>query len=339
MGMEMEYNDEVIAQIREGKSPMELDKEQQAPIDDRDKGNRVVHAGKYEKQAGKDGWVPLEDWIEQGKSEEDWVDAPEFVRRGELMDRIKSQSKALKGTDKRIADLEARLKAVTEHNAKIAKAEFEKAKKMLRKQKLDALEDNDHEAVMDIDDKLLELEASAKAAEEKEAAAEETTEGAQIVDPELPQALQDWLADDSSAWYRNDPILQAAADKLASQYASQHFDRTGDVNKQAWDELLEDVEDQLRKRFPGEFKTYDGEESEEEEVEDTPRKPVSRKRVSQVAEPGRAPARGSKARGKSKISINDLTPDERKAHDEFVYRSKIMTSEEYLEQLEAVRDL
>lgn len=330
---QMEYNDEVIKQIREGKAPMEMEQEQNTPPKE-DKRVESAKPSKYEKQARKDGWVPVDAWIEQGKSEDDWVDAPEFVRRGELMNRIKSQSKALKAAEKQQAEFDARLKAVTEHNAKIAKIEYEKAVKALKKQKLEAIDERDHETVLEIDEQLDQLEEQAKAAE-----AQESKEEIQA-DPTMPPALADWLESDSSEWYRNDPILQAAADKLAEKYASQHFDRTGRIEDQAWDELLDDVEEQLRAKFPTAFPDYEEESvEEEEEVDNASRKPAGRRRVGQVSESSRAPAKTRQRGGKTKLSVNDLTPDERKAHDEFVLRQQVMTSEEYLGQLEAVRDL
>ena len=126
---------------------------------------------------------------------------------------------------------------------------------------------------------------------------------------------------------------------------SREIDLTGSPMEQDWDSLLEDVESKLRKRFPGDFKAFDGDdddyEEEEEEMDETPkaRTPMSkqRRRTQQVAEPGKS---GGRARGgKRKLSLSDLPAEAQKTHNEFVTRQGIMTTEEFLEQYEAVQDL
>jgi hypothetical protein len=332
---EMEYTPEVVAQIREGKSPMEINREQEASLDIEPKRVSADKTSTYSKQARKDGWVPQEDWIEQGKDPDDWVDAPEFVRRGELMDRIKGQSKALKTESKRIKELEEQVKLLAEHNRKIAQVEYEKAKKALRSQKIEALEEQDHEAVLEIDDKLSELEEAAKESQanaETDAAAQvaEATEAAP-----MPKPVADWL--EQNSWYKEDPILMGAADVYAKQYAEQHFDPALEPADQPWEDMFEFVNKKVRDKFPAEFQT-DDEEEEDDIVDEKPKRtPVSKRKAGQVAEPGRGTSR--KARGRNSLSLNDLSADERKAHDEFVHRQGIMTSEEYLDQLAEIREL
>lgn len=333
---QMEYTDEVIAQIREGKSPNELEQEQTGKSSEEsdDKTIETPKPSKYDATARKDGWVSEKEWVEQGKDPDDWVGAAEFVRRGELMNRIKGQSKALKASEKRQKELEERVRVIAEHNAKISQVAYEKAKKELKRARREAIDERDHETVEDIDEKLDELEENAKAAESTKPAKEESSQN------EAPPAIvQEWLENPDNAWYNEDLVLQAAADRLAEQYGRMHFDPALDPEDQPWEEMFEAVEAQLRKRFPNEFKTIDQVEEEDEDedeiVEEKPRKPVSRK--TRVAEPGQRSNR--KASNKNKLTLNDLNADERKAHDEFVHKQQLMTSEQYLEQLEAVRDL
>ena len=49
------------------------------------------------------GWLPEIQW--EGEPDE-WVDAKTFNNRGELMERIKSQTSQLKGQDKRIQKMQ-----------------------------------------------------------------------------------------------------------------------------------------------------------------------------------------------------------------------------------------
>jgi len=93
-----------------------------------------------------EGWVPKEDF----KGDEDsWVEAKEFVFRGELMDRIKKQSGVINSLSDQTKDLKDALKVLGEHNKKLANVEYKKAIATLKKEKVDALEERDHGAVLD----------------------------------------------------------------------------------------------------------------------------------------------------------------------------------------------
>ena len=81
-----------------------------------------------ESEARAQGWVPQEDF-EGDKSK--WVDAAEFVRRGELFRKIDTQNKELKETKKTLA-------ALKEHYTKVEEAAFNRALSALKAQKVAA---------------------------------------------------------------------------------------------------------------------------------------------------------------------------------------------------------
>lgn len=334
----MEYTDDVVAKIREGVDPNIAGKataEQDDVKEQRD--TKPNKPSKYEKQARAEGWVSKEEWEEQGKDPDQWVSSREFVRRGELMERIKGQTKALKNSDKRMQELEEAIKLLGEHNKKYAAAAYEKAKKDLQRQKLEAIDERDHETVIEIDEKIEELTKEAEQASETEIISSNAEEDNTSNEPEVPSAVVAWVED--NPWYAEDDIMQAAADKLASKYIEQNFDKTADPESHDWDSLFKYVESKMATRFPNQFnEDGSGEEEEEdmEEVTEETRKPM-RRNNRQVAEPSQGARKRSGS--KTKLKVSDLSSDEKKAHDEFVHRSKIMTSEEYLEQLEAVKSV
>jgi len=320
MSMGMEYTDKDVEAIRKGEDPSKLaGDEGAAPPKDQEQAPKE---SKAEKQARASGWTSLEEWEKRGKSADDWVDAPEFVRRGELMDRIKSQTKELKSTKGRMSELEKAIKTLGEHNKKIAQVEFERAKKILTAKKVEAMDDRDHAAVIAIDEKLDELTDQANAATETDVLPEETATDV----PQVPAPVSDWVNRPENAWYREDPALQAAADALATAYGKKHFDPATPAEEQPWEELLEAVETQMQQKFP---QYFEGEDDFEED-NPPPKKRTTRKRV---AEPGQTGRRSAK---KTKLRLSDLNDEERSAYNEFVNRQKIMSGDEYLAQLEAL---
>lgn len=312
MSTMMEYDNATVEQIRKGEEP---NLATQATEEEAGGGRE----SKYEDKARSEGWTNLEEWEARGKAPEDWVDAPEFVRRGELMDRIKGQTKALKSNDKRIKELEQAVQMLGDHNKKIAAAEFERAKKSLMAAKVEAMDDQDHSTVLAIDEKLDELTQQAKEAAEKEVI-NTPEEPAPSEEGALPPAVQAWVDMPEHSWYKDDPAMRGAADALATQYGQRNFDPSMAIEDQPWDELFEHVESQLQEKFPG----YFNQEKEEMTM------PKARK-AAKVAEPGQRRQAGKK----TKLTVADLGDEERRALNEFV-RSGALTEDEYLAQLEAI---
>lgn len=317
-----EYTPEVLEQLRKGEEIAE----QEAVSEEAEAEQPTL--SKYEEAAKAEGWTTLEEWEERGKDPEDWVDAGEFVRRGELMTRIKGQTKAIKGANKRIEELEAAVRTFGEHNKKLAKIEYEKAKRDLRKQKIEAMEDRDHEAVLEIEDKITELDAQADELEETNSKSESKEDA-----PSIPEPIEKWTNDPNNSWYNDDPALRAEADRLAVQYGKRHFDPDLAPQEQPWEDMLSYIEQYIAAKYPEKF----GGEGDDDEQEEVVKRPKVRKK-SPVAEPGTTRS-GKSGKKKTKLSVADLSEDEHAAYKEFVVRQKIMSADEYLKQLEEIKSI
>lgn len=316
----IEYTPDVIESIRTGEKPSENVEEVEQ--------EETPKISKYEEQARSEGWTDLDEWADRGKDPNDWVDAGEFVRRGELMNRIKGQTKAIKSSHKRIEDLEKAIKTLGEHNKQIAKVEYAKARKDLQRQKLEAIEDRDHETVLDIDDQIAELDSKATALDAEEETTSETTTEQEF---ELPTEVNAWVQNPDNEWYSKDPVMRAEADRVAQLYGLQNFDKDLPPEDQPWGDLLDYIDQYIHSKFSHKFDDTD----EEDEEESTPAKTKGRRKPT-VAEPGQQGARSRRSK-KTKLTVADLSEEEKAAYTEFVTRQKIMTADEYLTQLEEIK--
>ena len=97
-----------------------------------------------QQEALAQGWVPKDEY--DGDPEK-FVDAGEFLRRGELFRKIESQSKEMKDMRKALAEM-------AKHNAKIREVEYQRALDTLKAEKKAALSEGDADRVVEIDDKI-----------------------------------------------------------------------------------------------------------------------------------------------------------------------------------------
>jgi hypothetical protein len=198
-----------------------------------------VDAPEFESEAKAQGWVPKEDF--RG-SENDWVDAETFVRRGrEIMPILrKNNEKLLKelGEAKKAAE-EAR-KAALEFK-EFQKEQYERKSKELETQleqlklaKRDAINTGDGDRVLAIDDAMdaikeerLEAKAEVKRAEEAAKAPPQVTE-----DP----VLNNWM--DRNDWFGKDTRLTAMANGLGVELRRENPSLVGEAFLKKLDEEL-----------------------------------------------------------------------------------------------------
>ena len=105
---------------------------------------QVVEPSATELQAMESGWVPKDKY---SGDEHKWVDAGEFLRRGELFSKIEDQSKQLK-------DVRRALDEMKKLHSQVREVEYKRALDALRQQKKDALIDGDAEAVIAADERI-----------------------------------------------------------------------------------------------------------------------------------------------------------------------------------------
>ncbi len=173
------------------------------------------------------GWIPKEEF--DGDPSE-FIDAPEFVRRGELFKKIESQSKELKAVRKA-------LEALGQHHSKVKEIEYERALKSLKESRKQALVDGDTERALLLEEKIAEVKA------EKEQIVEDTAKAAQVEDEDgyTPQ-FQSWV--ERNTWYETNEVMRGAADTLGRKlHQAGHSP----------EEVLVLVEKEIRKEFAHKF--------------------------------------------------------------------------------------
>lgn len=180
---------------------------------------------RIQEEAMAQGWRPREDFDGE---EDEFIDAPEFVRRGELFRKIESQSKEMK-------DMKRALQALAKQNADIAKIEYEKALKDLKAQKKDALAEGDADRVVEVDEQIDLVKDQQKALQQQQL--EQVRE--QALNPEFAA----WTA--KNQWYETDKRMRSYADSLGVSLAQEGMSPT---------EVLKEVEKEVRQRFSEKFR-------------------------------------------------------------------------------------
>ena len=182
---------------------------------------------KTEQTALDQGWVPQEDFHGE---EHKWVDAGEFLRRGELFGKIDSQNRELKETKKT-------LQALEQHYLKVKDTEYKRALADLKKQKKEALIENDVEAVLNVDEKIDELREE-QIAEAKQSAQAQVTQQQQTPHPEFVA----WA--NKNSWYQTDKAMTAYADAFGNDLQAEGKSPS---------EVLRLVGEEVRKKFTDKF--------------------------------------------------------------------------------------
>lgn len=228
-----------------------------------------------EEQARSQGWVPEEEWSGDPKS---WVPADEFVRRGSLFARIKTQSKEIGELRKAIQDLGA-------HNARLEEHRLKEQESELKKARRNAIENMDYEAVEKADEALQEVSSAKNELSQR-------LESLNIQEP-VPNAivaLKEYAND--NPWYMSDPIAQAAFNAVCDSLIGQHADGY---------ELIEAADKIYKERFNPKTPTEDNKREKAPAVDTSL---------------DNAPPTSSK-RGK-KFTVKDLTAEQRRAAERMV---------------------
>lgn len=157
--------------------------------------------------AREGGWRPKDDW--EGDPDL-WVNAAQFNMRGQLMNRIKTQSKQLHKQESEISTLKQGFQEFQTHAKKLAENEYKQQIAQLKDVKKQALEDNDYDAVVEVDERMADLKES-----KKEEATQPPPE-----EPEYVPEVMDWVAE--NPWYEDDKVMQGAADAMAAQVRAEN---------------------------------------------------------------------------------------------------------------------
>jgi hypothetical protein len=174
-------------------------------------------------EALNQGWVPKDEF--EGDAEK-WVDAGEFLRRGELFRKIETQSKEMKEMRKALGEL-------AKHNSKIREVEYERALQTLKAEKKAALNEGDADKVVDIDDRI----DLVKAQQRQEAAT-----AVQQVSQEIHPELKNWI--NRNGWYETTASMRGWADARGVELAQEGKSPS---------EVLVALEKEVKTRFSEKF--------------------------------------------------------------------------------------
>jgi hypothetical protein len=189
--------------------------------------------------------------------------------------------------------LKESIRALGEHNTKIAKMEKEKALDRLRKEKREARREGDDDLVDEIDSKIDEVK-------EMEIPEIDEPKPSGPSDEEV-EAINTWMKENT--WYQQDLTLTSLADRM--------FETLNEKKSSVpMKERLEEIKITLENDFPEKFgKT---------------------RTVNKVAGKGNA---GNGGKGKSKFSIRDLDEEQRKFAKAFVESGAFEKEQDYVDQL------
>ena len=251
-----------------------------------------------EEQARNQGWKPYDEWIEEGNDPNNWVNPEVYLVKGEFIQKLKNQSR-------KITELERTLNDLSDHHKKVAEIEYEKALQSLKQQKAQALEDEDYDKVVEIDEKLHETK------QEYDQQASSNNQNSST----NPQ-FEEWISRPENQWYVQDNVLRRQADALADEYMSQNQNAT-------FDDIVKHVETQLATELPERFNRSRGGQSGGNPG------PVAESSVS-----------GSQGRGRRKrFGAKDLNQEQKKVGERFVRQGVFDNIQEYVDQLVEIGEI
>lgn len=185
-----------------------------------------------EEQALAAGWVPKDEWVEQGRPAEEWRSAKEFNERGELFRSIHQIKRELRQKD-------AALTALQRHHQYVFEKAHQTALAELKREKRQAMRDDDMARVAELDEKIDDLQVQTE--NERKVLTQQT----QVNTNQGPHPdFVAWV--ERNTWYSTDTELQELADGLGMAYASKH----PGIQPQA---VLQYVETTIKKQFPDKF--------------------------------------------------------------------------------------
>jgi len=194
-----------------------------------------------EQRALDQGWKPKEEW--EGNPE-DHRSAREYIDRGELLGKIKSQSTEIR-------EVKQMLTTLSEHNKNVFLAGKQSMLAELKKARVVALKDDEHEAAVEIEDQIRETEKIIN-----------ITKAAPVAKPSTPEQsplFEAWL--EKNSWYAKDEGMRNWADGAAMALGKKSkLEGRSIGEKDVYDHLSAEA----RKMFPQKFQrvgapTIDGE--------------------------------------------------------------------------------
>lgn len=215
--------------------------------DIKEKDKVVVKSDSVEDHAREGGWMPREDWVEQGKDPTQWRSAELFIELGPLYERIDSLKRENKENKKVLNEFK-------QFHEKVRETEYKRALEQLKVKKVEALQEGDANSVVDIDEKIAKVTAEEAAAKVKEV---------QVQSQEIHPDFANWVT--KNTWYGSDVEMREFADSIGQAYAKSG--RTTDPL-----DVLKYVEKKVRQTYPDKFRNPNKDKVSNVEGGDAPTK-------------------------------------------------------------------
>lgn len=238
------------------------------------------------------GWKPREEF--EGNKEE-WVPPEVFILKGKFFKTIHGQKQEIKSLRKAVDDMASLLKQAKEQAIKTTRDE-------LRQAKAQALSDQDHNKVVQIDEQMAELK------QKENELKNDTSENAAADNP-YTEYYKGWVED--NGWYLANKDMRADADMYGQSYLKSNPGADPE-------DVFKYVERKIKKEYPNSFSSEAG-------ADDTAAAPRTRASSVVSSKSTTAPAESVN----KKPSIKSLTPEEREVALNFA-RLGVMSIEDYI---------
>lgn len=183
-------------------------------------GESSLEYSEIEQEAMKRGWRP------EGVEGKRKLTAEEFLDRQPLYDEINHLKKDVKSVQKAF-------EALKKHHERVKEAERKKVIEELKLQKRLALEADDFDKVIEIDDRIMEANTQ-----------KEEDELPDIAAPTTNEVFENWVSD--NRWYHTDKELRTRADIIGEIYFRNNPEST-------LEDVYSYVEKSIKKEFPDKF--------------------------------------------------------------------------------------
>ena len=180
-----------------------------------------------ENKAREMGHRTKEEWVEDGKDPDAWVDAGEFLRRAPLYEGLHKANRTVKS-------LEKKLDLLYKHQEELVGAKVQQKLTELRAEKKAAAAENDVAKVVAIDEEIEKVKDSTK------------VKGADSkIDDDTQEMFDEWKSENE--WYEKDEDMFAYANGIGGKLEKENPD---------WgpDKILKEVSKKTKKAFEWKFK-------------------------------------------------------------------------------------
>lgn len=186
--------------------------------------NTPVEPTEVEQKALDMGWRPRDQF---NGSDEEFVDAKEFVNRQPLFDKISQSTREVK-------ELRKQVQALQTHYTAVHETAYKKALADLKVQRRQALSDGDGERFDQLDDEIKSVEKQVEQLQVEQAPQA----------PEIHPEFAAWV--DANSWYEKVGYMRAFADDLGPRIKAAN----PDLSPKA---VLLKVQEAVKKEFPHKF--------------------------------------------------------------------------------------